>query len=305
MECSAYRQVLADATRQNAEVIRALGMTGRFTARWTKANELFLQESIRATDVHANLGAAAKVLRYTLQSALLGIGAYLVVIEQASGGIMIASVGRDGTGARPDRGGARDMEATRARHGKDSKDCVAYSRRPQRRRLPPLPCRGLAADCWCAILPSRPPAPKEPWSRMRRFPSRLAAALLCSAPAASGKSSLVKALVGIWPMTAGVLRLDEAALDQWHPDDLGRHIGYLPQDVALFDGTVAENIARFDEGPRRPKPSWRLPGLRARMSSSYACRTATPPGSVKAACRFPPASASVSAWPARCSEIPS
>src|SRR5262249_51152002 len=91
MECSANRQVLADATRQNAEVIRALGMTGRFTMRWSKATELFLQENIRATDVHANLGAAAKVLRYTLQSALLGIGAYLVVIEQASGGIMIAS----------------------------------------------------------------------------------------------------------------------------------------------------------------------------------------------------------------------
>jgi ATP-binding cassette subfamily C protein PrsD len=64
---------------------------------------------------------------------------------------------------------------------------------------------------------------------------------------AAGKSSLVRALTGIWPATRGVVRLDGAALDNWHPDDLGRHIGYLPQDVALFDGTVAENIARFDE----------------------------------------------------------
>ena len=91
MESSAHRQVLADATRQNAEVIRALGMTNRFTARWLRTNEHFLQENIRIMDVHANLGSAAKVLRFTLQSALLGIGAYLVVIEQASGGIMIAS----------------------------------------------------------------------------------------------------------------------------------------------------------------------------------------------------------------------
>ena len=91
MECSAHRQVLADTTRQNAEAIRALGMTSRLTARWSQANERFLQENIRVMDVHAGLGSVAKVLRYVLQSALLGIGAYLVVIEQASGGIMIAS----------------------------------------------------------------------------------------------------------------------------------------------------------------------------------------------------------------------
>src|SRR5450432_708357 len=91
MECSAHRQVLADTTRQNAEAIRALGMTSRLTARWSEANERFLQENIRVMDVHASLGSVAKVLRYVLQSGLLGIGAYLVVIEQASGGIMIAS----------------------------------------------------------------------------------------------------------------------------------------------------------------------------------------------------------------------
>src|SRR5215831_8143366 len=91
MESSAQRQVLADATRQNAEVIRALGMTCRLTARWSHANERFLDENVRATDVHANLGAGAKMLRYALQSAILGTGAYLVVIGQASGGVMIAS----------------------------------------------------------------------------------------------------------------------------------------------------------------------------------------------------------------------
>ena len=90
-ESSAQRQVLADATRRNAEVIRALGMTHRLTARWSQANERFLQENVRAADVHANLGAGAKMLRYALQSAILGTGAYLVVIGQASGGVMIAS----------------------------------------------------------------------------------------------------------------------------------------------------------------------------------------------------------------------
>src|SRR5258708_25782239 len=81
MECSAHRQVLADATRQNADVIRALGMTGRFTERWLRGNDRFLEISIRSMDTHANLGSGAKVLRYVLQSSILGIGAYLYVIE--------------------------------------------------------------------------------------------------------------------------------------------------------------------------------------------------------------------------------
>src|ERR1700682_971977 len=91
MDSSAQRQVLADATQRNAEVIRALGMTDRFTARWSQANERYLRENIRATDVYANLGSGAKVLRYALQSGMLGLGAYLVVIDRASGGVMIAS----------------------------------------------------------------------------------------------------------------------------------------------------------------------------------------------------------------------
>src|SRR3954447_13041993 len=91
MDSSAHRQVLADATQRNAEVIRALGMTDRFTVRWSRANERYLQENIRATDVNANLGSGAKVLRYVLQSGMLGLGADLVVIDKASGGVMIAS----------------------------------------------------------------------------------------------------------------------------------------------------------------------------------------------------------------------
>src|SRR6516165_9880260 len=91
MDSSAQRQVLADATQRNAEVIRALGMVDRFSALWAQVNERYLRENIRSTDVSANLGSGAKVLRYVLQSGMLGIGAYLVVADRASGGIMIAS----------------------------------------------------------------------------------------------------------------------------------------------------------------------------------------------------------------------
>src|SRR4029078_3442916 len=90
-DLNAQRQVLADATQRNAEIVRALGMTDRLTARWSEANERYLQENIRATDVYANLGSRAKGLRYILQSGVRGWGAFLVVADKASGGIMIAS----------------------------------------------------------------------------------------------------------------------------------------------------------------------------------------------------------------------
>src|SRR6185369_8637185 len=91
MDLNAQRQVLADTTQRNAEVIRALGMTDRFASRWSQINEFYLRENMRATDVYSNLGSGAKVLRFVLQSGMLGIGAFLVVSEQASGGVMMAS----------------------------------------------------------------------------------------------------------------------------------------------------------------------------------------------------------------------
>jgi len=247
MDCSANRQVLADATRQNAEVIRALGMTSRFTARWSKANELFLQENIRAADLHANLGAAAKVLRYTLQSALLGIGAYLVVIEQASGGIMIASsvvMGRALAPIEVALGTWKQLVA--ARQGIDRlRGILKATAAPEPPSVAlPRPCGRLLVQNLAVAVPGTQRIVVSNVS----FSVEAGSGLALLGASASGKSSLVKALVGIWPTTEGVVRLDEAALDQWHPDELGRHVCYLPQDVALFDGTVAENIARFDEG---------------------------------------------------------
>ncbi|MGA8888979.1 MAG: ABC transporter transmembrane domain-containing protein, partial [Pseudolabrys sp.] len=91
MEGNAQRQVLADALRQNADVIRALGMTGRSAKWWSRTHTHYIHHNTRFADIHTNLSAAAKVLRFVLQSAVLGVGAYLVVMEQASGGIMIAS----------------------------------------------------------------------------------------------------------------------------------------------------------------------------------------------------------------------
>ena len=241
---SAQRQVLADATRCNAEVIRALGMTGRLTQRWSEANEQFLQENLRTMDLYANLGSVAKVLRFTLQSAILGIGAYLVVTEQASGGIMIASsivMGRALAPIEVALGSWKQLTA--ARQGlarlRDMLKATAWVPAPAVRL--PRPCHELAVAGLTVTVPGSDRVLVSDLS----FTLRAGMSLALLGASGSGKSSLAKALVGIWPCTKGTVRLDGATLDQWDRDDFGQHIGYLPQDVSLLDGTITDNISRF------------------------------------------------------------
>jgi PrtD family type I secretion system ABC transporter len=246
MERSAHRQLLADATRFNADVIRALGMTGSFTARWSHANERFLQENVQAMDVYANLGSVAKMLRYALQSAILGIGAYLVVIEQASGGIMIASSIMMGRALAPIEvalGTWKQLVAARQSLFR-LREILKASVMPELTGVVlPRPRHELAVQNLAVAAPG---TDRVICSNVT-FSLKAGMGLGIIGPSASGKSSLIKAVIGIWPAFEGGVRLDGASLDQWHFDDLGRHLGYLPQDVALFDGTVAQNIARFDE----------------------------------------------------------
>jgi ATP-binding cassette, subfamily C, bacterial PrsD len=246
MDSSAHRQVLADATRQNAEIIRALGMTSRLTTRWSAANERYLQQNVRATDVYANLGSIAKVVRYVLQSAILGLGAYLVIIEQASGGIMIASSIMMGRALAPiEVALANWKQLVAARQGFERlRDVLKATMAPTAPAvILPRPHQGLSIE---DITVTAPGSDRIVISNVS-CNLRAGMGLAMLGASAAGKSSLIKAMVGIWPAGKGVIRLDGAALDQWHPDELGRHIGYLPQDVALFDGTVAENIARFEQ----------------------------------------------------------
>ena len=246
MDMSAQRQVLADTTQRNAEVIRALGMTDRLTARWSQANERYLQENIRATDVYANLGSGAKVLRYILQSGMLGIGAYLVVADRASGGIMIASSIMMGRALAPVEialGSWKQLVAARQGLKRLRDICKATAPPAAPPVLLPRPSRELSVQ----DLTVTAPGSATPIVSNISFSLNAGAGLALIGASASGKTSLSQALVGIWPALHGVVRLDGAALDQWRNEDLGRHIGYLPQDVALFDGTVADNICRFDE----------------------------------------------------------
>jgi PrtD family type I secretion system ABC transporter len=244
MDSSAQRQVLADATQRNAEVIRALGMTDRFAARWSDANERYLQQNIRASDVYANLGSGAKVLRYALQSGLLGIGAWLVVADKASGGIMIASSIMMGRALAPVEialSSWKQLAAARQGIARLREICMATAAPPPPPVLLPRPCRELSVRELSVAAPGSTRAIVSNVS----FSLKAGMGLALLGASASGKTSLSRALVGIWPAQQGVIRLDGAALDQWG-EHLGQHVGFLPQDVSLFDGTVAENICRFE-----------------------------------------------------------
>ena len=247
MDSSAQRQVLADATQRNAEVIHALGMVDRFSALWAQVNERHLRENIRATDIYANLGSGAKVLRYVLQSGMLGIGAYLVVVDKASGGIMIASsimMGRALAPVEVALGSWKQLVAARQGIARLRDICKVTAKPPAPPVMLPRPRRELSVQGLTVAAPGS----DRPIVSNISFALHAGAGLALLGASASGKTSLSKALVGIWPAMHGVVRLDGAAIDQWRNEDLGRHIGYLPQDVSLFDGTIAENICRFDEG---------------------------------------------------------
>ena len=302
MDSSAQRQVLADATLRNAEVIRALGMTDRFTARWSQANERYLRENIRATDVYANLGSSAKVLRYVLQSGMLGIGAYLVVADRASGGIMIASSIMMGRALAPVEialGTWKQLIAARQGITRLRDICKATAAPPPPPVVLPRPCRELSVH----ELAVAAPGGSRPIVSNISFSLKAGMGLALLGASASGKTSLSKALVGIWPAQNGVVRLDGAALDQWRNEDLGRYIGYLPQDVALFDGTVAENICRFDETAHSDDDSRGPHRSRACTTSSWGCPRAIRRGSAMAACRCRRVSGNELALRARCLAI--
>jgi PrtD family type I secretion system ABC transporter len=246
MDFSARRQVLADTTQRNAEVIRALGMIDRFTVRWAQTNERYLHENLRASDLHANLGSGAKLLRYMLQSGMLGIGAYLVVADRASGGIMIASSIMMGRALAPvEVALASWKQLVAARQGLTRlRDICRVTAKPAAPPVAlPRPCRELSVENISVAAPGA----DEPIVSNVSFSLKAGMGLALLGASASGKTSLSKALVGIWPAKQGVVRLDGAAIDQWCNEDLGRHIGYLPQDTSLLEGTIAENICRFDE----------------------------------------------------------
>jgi ATP-binding cassette subfamily C protein len=244
MGLAARRNDLAAASRRNAEVMVAMGMAGRLTRRWGEANEKYLAGNQRASDVAGGLGAIAKVLRMMLQSAVLAVGAYLVIHQEATAGIIIAGSILSARALAPvDLAIAHWKSFVAARQSWERLNRL-FEQMPVR-PTPTLlqnPTSSLSVD-GVAIVP---PGDQKVIVQEVTFALTAGNGLGVIGPSGSGKSSLVRALVGVWQPLRGKVRLDGAALDQWSSDALGCHIGYLPQDVELFSGTVAQNICRFD-----------------------------------------------------------
>ena len=244
MTLASRRNDLAATSRRNAEVLVAMGMSGRLGKRWSEANENYLAGNQRASDVAGGLGAVAKVLRMMLQSAVLGVGAYLVIHQEATAGIIIAGSILSARALAPvDLAIAhwKGFVAARQSWHRLNKLLLQMPATGTQTLLQ-SPSKRLSVEGVTIV----PPGDQRVIVQDVTFAVEAGTGVGVIGPSGSGKSSLVRALVGVWTPFRGKVRLDGAALDQWSSDVLGAHVGYLPQDVELFAGSVAQNICRFD-----------------------------------------------------------
>ncbi len=241
------RNTLLEASRRNAEAITAMGMVGRISRRWGDLNRNYIAASGRASDVGGSLGAASRVLRLLLQSAILAVGAWLVINQQSTPGIIIAGSILGGRALAPvDLAIANWRGFVGARQSWQRLSRLLGHLPPM---TDPMPLKPPARTLVVQNAAVCPPGQQKIVCQDANFTLTAGKALGVIGPTASGKSSLARMLVGVWMPARGTVRLDGATLDQWSPEILGRHIGYVPQDVELFSGTVAQNISRFDEPP--------------------------------------------------------
>jgi PrtD family type I secretion system ABC transporter len=245
---SAARNRLAESSRRNAEVLVSMAMSKHLLARWRELGVAYRKQQKTASDLSGGFGVTGRILRMMLQSAVLAVGAWLVIRQEVSPGIIIASSILTGRALAPVDlaiGNWKNFIAARQswqRLGELLTVLPAASA-----QLPlPAPTRTLAVE---KLTVSAPQTDKVLVADVS-FSLKAGSAVAIIGASGSGKSSLVRALVGAWRPSRGVVRLDGAALEQWPADALGGHIGYLPQDVELFEGSIAENIARFSPDPR-------------------------------------------------------
>jgi PrtD family type I secretion system ABC transporter len=242
-ESGALRRDLGEASRRNAEAIAGLGMAGAFTKSWNEISARHLKDQVRAADVATTLAVSSKIIRMALQSAVLGLGAYLVIEGQVTSGVMIAASITVARALAPVEIAVANWRGfLGARHSYSRLSQLMAALPPQADLLQlPAPTARVAVE----NLTVGAPATAVALIRDVSFKLEAGQALGVIGMSGSGKSTLARAMVGAWKPLRGAVRLDGAALDQWQPAQLGQHLGYLPQGIELFDGTIAENIARF------------------------------------------------------------
>ena len=241
----AARKNIADANARNAETLQAMGFAGRAVDRFEKVNQSYLTLQINANDVISRLTAVSKFLRLVLQSAILGMGAYLTVRGEVTGGVIIAASITTSRALAPVEqviAHWRNFLGARQSFARLSKTLDRFPAAHRPLALPP-PVERLTLENATVCVPGV----ERPVLFDISFELRRGQALAVIGPSAAGKSSLARAVTGVWPLHRGSIRLDGAELKGWFPDELGRHIGYLPQDVTLFEGSIADNICRLEE----------------------------------------------------------
>ncbi|MGR3634712.1 MAG: type I secretion system permease/ATPase [Shimia sp.] len=230
-----------------AEMVSALGMREAAFGRWEKARDRSLLATLAASDRGGGFSSVTKTFRLFLQSAMLGLGAYLALKGEVSPGAMIAGSILLGRALAPVEQAVNQWQVVQsARRGWTNLAALLSEvpPEPQRTKLP-VPVAKLEVQQLTVL----PPGESQATLRMVSFELKPGQAVGVIGPSGAGKSTLARALTGVWRPAGGKVRLDGAALEQYDPNDLGKYVGYLPQRVELFDGTIAENIARLAEAP--------------------------------------------------------
>lgn len=241
------RNTIADSNARNAEVLKAMGFSGRAVDRFNEANGEHLELQTKANDISGTFAAISRVSRMLLQSALLGLGAYLTIKNEMTAGAIIACSVASGRALAPVDlaiGNWKAFVAARMAYYRLRETVIALAAAEEPMKLP-APHRGLSIDKITVAVPGSGQVVLSDIS----FELEPGQALGIIGPSAGGKTTMVRALTGFWPVLRGSVRLDGADLAQWREDDIGQHIGYLPQDVSLMDATIEENICRFEPQP--------------------------------------------------------
>lgn len=242
---SAQSQLALNHHLRNGEVIEALGMLPSIRQRWNGLHQKQIQLQATASDQAAVMGGLSRFIRITMQSLSLGLGALLVLEGKMSPGSMIAAsilVSRALAPVEMLVGNWKQIIAGRS----------AYARIQELLQSHPVRQYGMAlaapkGEVRFENVSAAAPGSRQAILKNLNFSIAAGESVAVIGPSGAGKSTLARLMVGVWPATAGTVRLDGADLYRWNKDELGPHLGYLPQDIELFDGTVAENIARFGD----------------------------------------------------------
>ena len=241
------RSIMVEAQRRGGETIMAMGMAGALGQRWAGVNNRYIAATASLSDVAGGFGSASKVLRLLLQSVILGLGAYLVIRQELTAGAMVAASIMMGRALAPIETAIANWRAFIGARQAITRLSEALTRAAPKREVTslPRPARSLEVEHVVMVAPGG----TKPVVANVRFALKAGQAVGIIGPSGAGKTSLVRALVGIWRPAKGCVRLDGAALDQWDLDQLGQHVGFISQTVELFDGTISENIARMNVKP--------------------------------------------------------